>query len=264
MPQAIHLSGKLAVVTGASSGIGATTAHILAARGCQVLLLARNQERLADVVADIRSRGGEAHAFAADLADAQAIEHTARDIIIRHGIPDIVVNNAGAGRWLPLIETSAAEAAQMLAVPCLAAFNITREFLDGMLARGSGRIVNVTSVATRLSWPGATAYIAARRAMEGFDAGLRADLHNSGIGVMLAVFGTVDSAYWEHNPGSRERLPAPAALFRSLTPEAAALAIADGIERGRRNLVKPAAYRLVFLLNAAFPALSERMMYRSD
>ncbi len=100
-----------------------------------------------------------------------------------------------------------------------------------MLDRQSGHIVNVTSVASRLAWPGAAAYTAARWAMEGFTAATRADVYGSGVGVTLAIFGTVESPYWAHNPGSRERLPASAERQRALTVQEAAAAIVHGMER---------------------------------
>jgi short-subunit dehydrogenase len=256
-----RLHNALAVVTGASSGIGEATARALAAKGSRVVLLARNQARLDAIVADIRSRGGNAEAHAVDLADAGAISALAPRITVS-GVPDILVNNAGAGRWLPILETTPEEAARMMAVPYLAAFNLTRELLGGMLARGSGHIVNVTSVASGLTWPGAVAYSAARWAMEGFTKALRADLHGSGIGVTLAVFGTVETPYWENNPGSRERLPKAGAQIRTLTSEEAGTAVADAIEKGKRLLVKPAVFRLLFLLNALFPQQTEAMMRR--
>jgi uncharacterized protein len=260
VPGHTKLNDALAFVTGASSGIGEATARALSARGSRVVLLARNQARLDAIVSDIRSGGGRADAYAIDLADAQSISMVVPEIISAHGVPDILVNNAGAGRWLPILETTSEEAARMIAVPYLAAFNITREVLDGMLARGTGHIVNVTSVASGLAWPGAVAYTAARWAMEGFTAALRADLYGSDISVMSAIFGTVDSPYWEHNPGSRERLPKQAAQMRPLTPGEAAAAIATGIEKGKRNVVKPAIFRVLFLLNALFPARTESMM----
>jgi short-subunit dehydrogenase len=258
------LHDALAIVTGASSGIGEATARALAARGSKVVLIARNRSRLDAIVADIRSRDGNAHAYTADLADPPAIPAAAREIVSDFGVPQVLVNNAGAGRWLPIAETTANEAAQMMAVPYLAAFNVTREFLGGMLARGSGHVVNVTSVASRLAWPGAAAYTAARWAMEGFTAALRADVYGSGIGVTLAVFGTVETPYWEHNPGSRERLPRRAAQIRTLTPDEAAAAIATAIEKGKRIVIKPGIFRLLFLLNALFPAQTEAMMCRKD
>jgi uncharacterized protein len=174
-----------------------------------------------------------------DLSDAEAIATTARQLVASHGSPDVLVNNAGAGRWLSIVETSAEEAAQMIAVPYLGAFNITRELLPGMLARGSGQIVNLTSVAARLSWPGAVAYSAARAAMEGFTNALRADLHGSGIGVTLAMFGTVESPYWQHNPGSRERVPKSARGIRVLSTQEVASLIATAIDEALTDGHRP-------------------------
>ena len=150
----------------------------------------------------------------------------------------------------------------MMAVPYLAAFNLTREFLGGMLSRRRGHIVNVTSVASRLAWPGAVAYTAARWAMEGFTAALRADVYGSGVGVTLAMFGTVESPYWTHNPGSRERLPAPAARQRALTVGEAAAAIVRGIEREQRFVLRPSVFRLLFLMNSLFPRRVEASLCR--
>lgn len=253
---------KLAVVTGASSGIGEATARALAANGARVVLMGRNRARLDAVVAELRSRGEKGDAYVADLAEPRAVATTAQAVVSVLGVPDILVNNAGAGRWLPIVETTEDEAGQMIAVPYLAAFNLSREFLGGMIARGTGHIVNVTSVASRLAWPGAVAYTAGRWAMEGFTAALRADLYGSGIRVTSAMFGTVESPYWEHNPGSRERLPSQAKRIRPLTTKDAADAIVDGIERGKRAIVKPALFRLFFILNALFPIQTESLMCR--
>ncbi len=148
----------------------------------------------------------------------------------------------------------------MMAVPYLAAFNITRELLPGMLARRSGHIINVTSVAARLAWPGAVAYGAARAAMEGLTNALRADVHGTGLSVTLAMFGTVETSYWEHNPGSRERLPKRAAGMPTLSSEQVASAIVTAIARGSRTIVAPAAFRLLFLLNGLFPKQTEESM----
>jgi short-subunit dehydrogenase len=252
--------GSLAIVTGASSGIGEATARALAARGSHVLLLARNQARLNLVASDIRGQGGKADVYPLDLSDADSISSTARQLTAAHGSPHILINNAGAGRWLPILETTAEDAAQMMAVPYLAAFNLTRELLPLMLARRSGHIVNVTSVAARLVWPGATAYIAARTAMEGFTKALRADLYGSGIGVTLAIFGPVETPYWEHNPGSRERLPKRAAMVPVLSPQQVASTIVTAIDRGSRAIVSPRLYRLLFFLNSLFPAQIEASM----
>jgi short-subunit dehydrogenase len=256
----MKLVGTVAVVSGASSGIGEATARALAERGSRVLLLARNGDRLAEIVRDIRSRGGAAHAYAVDLGVPARLADTAARLHAEHGAPDVLVNNAGSGRWLPLLDTSAEEAAAMMALPYLAAFNLTRELLPGMLARRAGTIVNVTSVASQLSWPGAVAYTAARCAMRGFTNALRADLRTSGVAVLLATFGTVETPYWTSNPGSRQRLPAIARLVRVLPKEEAARAIVRGVERDCRSILLPWAFRPLLALHALLPATVARFV----
>jgi len=253
MAPEFKLDGTLAVVTGAASGIGEATAHELASRGSRVLLLDRNAEPLELVADAIRGQGHRAEAYVIDLSDAEAIRVTAGELVAAHGSPDVLVNNAGVGRWLSILETSAEEAELMITVPYLAAFNLTRELLPGMLARGSGQIVNLTSVAARLSWPGAVAYSAARAAIEGFTNALRADLYGSGIGVTLAMFGTVESPYWQHNPGSRERVPKSARGIRVLSTTEVASRIVSGIEQRSRTLIAPTVFRGLFLMSALFP-----------
>jgi short-subunit dehydrogenase len=260
MPPESKLDGSLALVTGAASGIGEATARGLASRGSRVLLLDRDAERLELVADAIRTQGDGADTYVIDLSDAEAIATTGRQLVASHGTPDVLVNNAGAGRWLSIVETSAEEAAQMVTIPYLGAFNITRELLPGMLARGSGQIVNVTSVAARLSWPGAVAYSAARAAMEGFTNALRADLHRSGIWVTLAMFGTVESPYWQHNPGSRERVPKSARRIRVLSTQEVASLIATAIEKRSRTVIAPAAFRGLFLMSALFPSQIDASM----
>lgn len=258
-----RILGSLSVVTGASSGIGAATAQLLAARGSRVVLMARNAARLEEVANTIRARGGEADAFAVDLGDPGALATTASRLIEAHGAPQILINNAGVGRWLPLLETSAEEAAAMMAVPYLAAFNLTRELLPAMLANGSGHVVNITSVAARLAWPGAVAYSVARTAMDGFTRALRADLCGTGISVMLAMFGTVASPYWDHNPGSRERIPKGAEGWKVLSPDEVAEAIVAGLERDARSVIAPAAYTWLIRLERLFPRQIEKSLCRT-
>ncbi|MPZ37310.1 MAG: SDR family NAD(P)-dependent oxidoreductase [Rhizobiales bacterium] len=256
----MNISGCTAIITGASSGIGAATARALAAKGARVVLIARDQQRLEAVASAIQQSNGQVQIYPADLSDAAAVAAVASTILDGVGAPNILINNAGAGRWLSVLETSAKDVEEMMAVPYFAAFNLTRELLPAMKRRGSGCIVNVTSVASRLTWPGATAYIAARRAMDGFDQGLRLELAGSGIRVMLAMFGSIETAYWANNPGSRERLPRITSLTPTLTEEQVAAAIVSGIEANRRLVLKPSIFRFVLGLNALFPRTTERLM----
>ncbi|MGB6968713.1 MAG: SDR family NAD(P)-dependent oxidoreductase, partial [Methyloceanibacter sp.] len=113
------MASKLALVTGASSGIGEALAKRYGKDGAHVLLLARNAERLGAVAETIRREGGTASVYAVDLAQSEAIAETSARIMREAGTPDILVHNAGAGRWLPLVETSAEDALAMIAVPYL-------------------------------------------------------------------------------------------------------------------------------------------------
>jgi short-subunit dehydrogenase len=257
------MARKLVLVTGASSGIGAATAKLYAGRGAKLLLLARNADRLAEVAAAIERDGGEAIAYQIDLADAAAVAETTARIKRETGTPDIIINNAGGGRWLTVEETSAEQALAMIEVPYLAAFNLTRGFLPEMIARGSGAIACITSPASYVVWPNAAAYVAARHALLGFTESLREDLRRTKIGVTLVVLGLVETPYWEHNPGSREHVPAPNPLLAPvLTAEQAAEAIVTGIERRRKRVFKPAVLRALVWLNAFAPGLVTRQLRR--
>jgi len=258
------MAAKLVLVTGASSGIGEATAKLYGARGAHVLLLARNAARLDAVAQAIRKDGGTATAFPVDLADASATEALAQRITSEIGTPGILINNAGAGRWKPLLETTPDEARAMMAVPYFAAFDLTRAFAPGMIARGSGNLVFITSPASYLAWPRASAYIAARRALAGLAETLQSELKGTGVNVTVVALGTVETPYWQNNPGSRENLPqTDPRLVPVLTPEQAAEAIVNGVEQKKRFVVKPGIFRALFVLSALFPKIVARELSRS-
>ena len=253
----MKLENTLAVVTGASSGIGAATARLMAGRGVGVVLLARSAGPLEELAGEIKAAGGSAWAYPVDLTDAAATAAVAARVLAEVGVPDILVNNAGLGRFLAIDETTAGEAAEMMAAPYFAAFHTTHAFLPAMLGRKRGTIVNVTSPASRLPWPGATAYAAARWAMRGFNESLRADLYRTGLRTMLVTPGKVTSAYFANNPGSEERIPAIARISKTLTPEEVAAALIKGVEANKRSVVTPRMIQVFFVLHALFPRTIE-------
>jgi len=256
----MRIEGKLALITGASSGIGEATAKAIAEKGGRVVLLARSESRLQQIASEISIDKGKATYYAVDLSDPDASVRIVDTIVSDLGTPDILINNAGAGRWLTIEETDASELEQMMAVPFFAAFNVTRELLPHMRKRGSGHIVNISSVASRLNWPGAAGYSAARAAMSTLSRALKTETHGTRIRVTLAMFGKVASPFWEHNPGSEERLPKVNAYLSTLTPWQAANAVVKGIERNSSEIVRPSMFRLIFLLNFLFPRTTERVL----
>lgn len=243
----MNLAGRTVLITGASSGIGAATAREMRRRGAQTLLVAR---RTTDI---------EGHWYPGDLSDARATHDLATRIRADGHQPEIIVHCAGAGRFLFLDETSAADLEAMTAVPYYAAFRITREFIDEMRDRNSGWIVTVNSPASRAVWPGAVAYAGARWALRGFTAALSAELRNTGIGVTEVIPGKVRSEYFVHNPGAEERIPKIGRVVPPLSCDDVAAAICAGIERKRRLVVIPRILRLMLL----FPRQAEYLLWRT-
>ncbi len=257
----MEIRGKIVLVTGASSGVGAAIAKAMALAGAaEVLLLARNEEALNKVAAEIATTGGKARIYPVDLSDEDQTSIVARRILDEVGVPDILINNAGSGQWKFLEDTSPKEIQNMMALPYFAAAWLTRAFLPAMRQRGSGHIVNISSIASHLVWPGATAYIAARWAIRGLTEALRADLYASGIGVTLYESGEIESPYWLHNPGSRERLPKIGKMIPVLKPEEVGKAIVAGVRGDKRHVVIPFMMKVIYLLHFLFPSMVQRGM----
>ena len=256
----MKINEKTVLVTGASGGAGEAIAKAMAKAGGRVLLLARREDELHRVADEIRQTAGEARAYPVDLTNASSVMEVAQRIKAEVGTPDIIINNAGSGKWRFVEETSPEEAVQMMTLPYFAAFHVTRAFMPEMLQRNSGHIVNISSVGSRFVWPGATAYLAARWAMRGFAEALRADLYGTGIGVTLYESAVIKSPYWEHNPGSLERVPKMGQFIPTLTPEQVGTAIVKGIEHNRRLVVIPFMMQMTYWQHAVFPWLVQWLM----
>jgi short-subunit dehydrogenase len=260
----VDLQQKHVLITGASYGIGAATARAFGRRGAHVALLARTQTALEDVARDIRAAGGAASVYPVDLTDAQAVDAVAQRVMADLGPPDILLSNAGAGRWLFIEETTPEEAVAMMAMPYFAAFFITRAFLPAMRARNRGCLAYVNSPASLVAWPGAATYTAARWALRGFVEALRAEVYGTGLRVTAIIPGLVATTYFEHNPGVLDRVPGLARrLLRPLTAEQAADAIVRGIERGEREIVLPQMLRLLYAAHAVAPGLVRWLTIRT-
>ncbi len=257
------LSEKTVLITGSSSGIGASAAKAFAKEGALVLLVARNENKLKNVVSEIAAKGGKARYYAADVSDYKKVQLLAETILDEVGVPDILFNNAGQGIWKFIEETAYEEVSEMMAVPYFSSFYMTKAFLPAMKKRGSGHIVNMTSYAGFIAFSGATAYIAARTAMIGFHNSLAADLYGTRIKTSLAYFAKVKSDYWQNNPGSEERLPTSQALIPVITSEKAANAIVKGVKRGKRKIATPF---MIFVMNVLIrytPGVSRLIIYKT-
>ena len=199
--------------------------------------------------------GGKAFYYAVDLSDVNDTEQVLQRLKDEHGVPDIIVNNAGVGRFIRIEETSLEEAREMISLPYLAAFDVTRFFIKDMLESNSGQLTFINSPASVQPWASAVTYAAARWAMRGLAKALRADLYGSKIRVMHVIAGKTTSNYWSNNPGSLERMPGIEKLYRKLEPGEVAKAVVRGIRKNRRNVVLPFMLQLTVWINNLFPWL---------
>jgi short-subunit dehydrogenase len=230
----MELAGRVMLVTGASSGIGAEIARAGARRGADLILVARGRRSLESLADDLRALGADVTVRPADLADPAEAGALAAQLVAARRVPDVLVNNAGAGRWRAVDENEPGESLQQISVPYLAAFELTRGLVGAMIERGVGHVANMTSAAAYFFFPGANGYANARWAMRAFDGHLREDLRGTGVGTTLIVPAEVDSPYFEHNPGSRERVPRIGRVLGHLDPAQVAERAVGAIERERR------------------------------
>ena len=163
---------RVAVITGASSGIGAATARALAAAGYRVALLARRADRIQALADEL---GDSALAIEADVTDRDALVAAAQRVREELGGADVLVNNAGVMLLGPFISDQRAEQRQQVEVNLLGAMTATEVFLD-QLRDGGGDLVNISSVAGRFAWPGGAAYHATKWGLNGWSEALRQEL----------------------------------------------------------------------------------------
>jgi 3-oxoacyl-[acyl-carrier protein] reductase len=177
------LDGKNAFVTGAGRGIGRAVAAALAQQGCNVAIAARTESELEETARLVRAEGSTAAAFTADLADAEAAAGAARQARDALGSVDILVNNAGYARFKPFLEYTPQEWRRTLDVNLTAPFLIIQALAPHMIERGSGRIINISSVAGLKPIERQSAYVASKHGLNGLTKVLAMELREHGVGV---------------------------------------------------------------------------------
>lgn len=170
------LSGKVALITGASSGIGAATALKLAAAGIRVGIAARRMDRLGSLGAQIAANGGEALAIEMDVADPVSVDAGVRKLIAAYGSLDVLFNNAGLMPVSDVDQLRTEEWSRMVDVNIKGVLNTTAAVLPRMIAQHAGHIVNTSSIAGRKAMPGLTVYSATKFAVTAFSEGLRMEV----------------------------------------------------------------------------------------
>lgn len=202
----LRLAKQVALVTGASRGIGEAVARRLAEAGASVWLLARRKERLEELAVELG-----AHALPADVTDEAAVVEAVDRLVAEEGhAPDLLVNAAGTFDLALIPDTEVEILDRHLAVNVRGAFLVIRSVLPGMLKRGRGRIVNVGSVAGRRGFPENGAYSASKFGLRGVHEVLLAEIRGTGVTATLLEPGAVDTTLWDpvapdEDPGLPDR-----------------------------------------------------------
>jgi short-subunit dehydrogenase len=253
--------GKVAIVTGASSGIGRVTARAFASRGATVVAVARREALLRDLVAECRPQSPASDYLAGDLGERPFAERVVDETVRRHGRVDVLVNNAAISKHKHIYHMTADEAELVMRVNFLSCVWTTLAAVPYMLRQGGGAIVNVSSFAAKVSPPRETMYAASKAAMNAFSEGLWNDLAGSGIHVAVVNPGPIDTEIW-----LKEDEPV-AYHGRKYPPEVVSDAILEAIEHRRYELTVPRRNPMIVtarLLRLLFPGLLRFGMAKSD
>ena len=226
----MNWSDKTVLITGASSGIGEALAVEFGRRGARVGLLARRAEVLREVVAKVEAAGGRAFAVAVDVRDAGEVRAASAKVREQFGEIDVLVANAGIGEITLAREFDIEVVTQVLSVNVLGAMNSVAAVLPEMIARGSGQLVGISSLAAYRGFPGSGAYCASKAALSTFFESLRAELRPRGIYVTTIHPGFIDTPMTR---GRNQKMPF------LLEPERAAKMMLRAIEARRRTYAFP-------------------------
>jgi short-subunit dehydrogenase len=216
---------RIALITGASSGIGAALARELAQRGMTVGIVARRHDRLVEVLEACRVHAPASQMWAADLSDPDAAAALALTAWDAFGHIDILVNNAGVPMRKTIPHITAQDIERVMRINFLSSTTMTLALIPRMLARATGTIVNVASIAGRFGVTTEAAYSASKFAMCGWSEGIAADMAGTGVTVKLILPGTIDTELWDQPDND------PPLYQGDLVPaEETAAGIADAID----------------------------------
>ncbi len=242
--------GRVAVVTGASSGIGREMALRLAHRGMHVALVARRKERLRELAERISGEGGAASVHPCDVSDRGSVASCAARIRGEQGRVDLLVNAAAKARHVLFADHDPDDIEDMVRTNILGTIHWIREVLPPMRERGEGWILNFSSIAGLLAQPDEAVYSATKFAVSGLSDAVSYELEPLGIHVLCVYPVLVRTEMF--TPEILERLP-PGNERRFMPADRFVTGVLKALERGERHVVLPRRYRGLVLLKALFP-----------
>lgn len=244
---------RAAVVTGASSGIGAEIARELARRGHQVVLVARSADRLAALAGEL---GAGAHVLPADLSDRSARGALLGRIGELGLTPDVLVNNAGLSTLGPVAKSDPEAEMNMIEVDVVAVADLCSRFLPGLVERGRGAVLNVASTAAFQPLPGQAGYGAGKAFVLSYTQSLAGELRGTGVSATALCPGPVKTGFGETAGFSDEDAEAALPKIMWISAEAVAKAAVDGLAKGRLVVIPGGANRIA----AAFAQVTPRTL----
>ena len=250
----MHLQYETALVTGASSGIGAATARQLAKAGLRVTLVARRAERLIGLQAEITSAGNQAQIIAADLGSEKERER----VFVQAGAADVLVNSAGFGWYGYFNEMSWATVREMVQVNIEAAAHLTSLFLPGMKERRRGHIINVGSISGSIPSQGIAIYAASKAFLDAFTTALYRETRGTNVQVSVVRAGPVKTEFCESALNREHGGHMPTERV-GVTSEHVALQIWKLLMHPRRVIYVPRWLRIVPWMELSFGWLEDRI-----
>ncbi len=254
------LAGEVALITGGSRGLGLALAREFAAEGCRIALCARVEDELAAAVSDLRSRGAEVFAFAADVSRQDDVDTLIAAVTAHFGRIDILVNNAGVIQVGPVQNFDPADFEEAMQTNFWGTVRPTLAVLPQFLQSGKGRIVNISSIGGKVSMPHLLPYVSSKYAVAGFSQGLAAELGPQGIKVtaifpgLLRTGSFVQALFKGDQKKEAEWFTLGASLPGiSMDPARAARQIVRAVRRGERDLTLSLPAKTAAVLNGLFP-----------
>jgi 3-oxoacyl-[acyl-carrier protein] reductase len=217
------LKGKVAIITGASAGIGRESAKLLASQGAQLVLTARREERLKELISEIESLGGKAVYVVGDAAEEQTAKQTIQSAVDHFGRIDILLNNAGMAFYKDLVNTTPDEYDQMMNTNMRSGFLFTRYAVPHMINQGEGTVLMLSSMAGIYGFAGEAVYCATKFAQVGFAQALDKELRTKGIKVGVICPGGVKTEFAIATGGRTEEGVAKSGMLEASDVAAAIL-----------------------------------------
>jgi short-subunit dehydrogenase len=256
----ISWRGKVAVITGASSGIGRLLALRIAREGARVALVARRERKLKELAADIKQAGGEALVVPCDVAERTQVFAATEQILKHFGHVDVLVNNAGYGHHHRFLEWDLDDMERMMKVNFLGSLYWTKALLPQMVERLTGWIVFMASVAGKIGIPGESAYVASKFAMVGLAEALSLEVEDAGVHVLTVCPGAINTEFFDDE--ALQRMP-PVARRSMIEPERVIDAIMRTLALGKHEVTVPPAMAIGYVVRAIAPEFMRRNVKRT-